>query len=99
MPRSWMVPLLALMLGCPPKEGGGGGDAKAEAQAFLDAYTAEYQRLATAWNEAEWAANTKIVEGDDTRVDAAASAREAYAALTGSVDTIEQARALLAKRD
>jgi Heme/copper-type cytochrome/quinol oxidases, subunit 2 len=35
-----------------------------DAQAFVDTYTQEYVKLALAVNEAEWASNTHIVEGD-----------------------------------
>lgn len=66
-----------------------------DAQSFLDAYSAEYQRLQTAWNEAEWAALTRIVEGDESRVKASQAARAAYSAFTGSARNIETARRLL----
>ena len=46
--------------------------------------------------EAEWAANTHIVEGDPTNAERQKAASEALARFTGGVARIEAARALLA---
>ncbi|MCC9167552.1 M2 family metallopeptidase [Pontibacter harenae] len=70
-----------------------------EAQAFLDEYSNKYQQLYTASAEAEWASNTKIVEGDTTNAAATRRANEAFAAFTGSVENIENAKAMLEKKD
>ena len=67
----------------------------AEAQAFLDTYTAEYVKLLTTSSEAQWAANTRIVEGDSTNAKLVESAGEAYAAFTGSKENIEKAQGFL----
>ena len=67
----------------------------AEAQAFLDTYTAEYVKLLTASSEAQWAANTRIVEGDSTNAKLVESTGEAYAAFTGSKENIEKAQGFL----
>jgi len=72
---------------------------QAEAQTFLDSYTTRYQQLYAEASEAEWASNTRIVEGDDTNAVRTRAASEAMAAFTGSVENIEAARALLAERD
>ncbi len=77
----------------------GAGSARAQAQDFLDRYEAEYQPLYYASSEAEWAANTRIVEGDTATSARARAANEALADFTGRVATIEAARALLARRD
>ncbi len=69
------------------------------AQAFLDEYSATYQDLYTKSAEAEWASNTKIVEGDTTNAAATRRANEAFAAFTGSVENIEKARAFLEQKD
>ncbi len=66
-----------------------------EAQAFIDAYSAKYKELAYASSEAQWAVNTKIIEGDSTNAVAARKADEALAAFTGSTENINQARAFL----
>ncbi|MFT5049513.1 MAG: peptidyl-dipeptidase A [Chlamydiales bacterium] len=72
---------------------------QAEAQTFLDRYTETYQRLYAEASEAEWASNTRIVEGDDTNATRTRAASEAMASFTGSVENIEAARALLADRN
>ncbi len=69
-----------------------------EVQAYLDRYTERFLALATASNEAEWASNTHIVEGDDTNRLRTTAANEALAAFTGSVENIETARTFLARR-
>ncbi len=73
-------------------------DARAEAQDFLDRYHAAYQPLYYAASQAEWAANTRIVEGDTLTGARARAANEALAGFTGSAQTIETARALLERR-
>ncbi|GAB3195873.1 peptidyl-dipeptidase A [Pontibacter aydingkolensis] len=70
-----------------------------EAQAFLDQYSKTYQDLYTQSAEAEWASNTKIVEGDTTNAAATRRANEAFAAFTGSVENINTAKAMLEKKD
>ena len=74
-------------------------DPQAEAQAFLDAYAAAFQPLYYASALAQWDANTRIVEGDDTNAQRVQEADEALAAFTGSVENIERARALLDERE
>ncbi len=70
-----------------------------EAQAFLDDYTPRMQALYYASAEAEWAANTHIVEGDDTNAKRVEEANEALANFTGSLENIEAARRFLDGRD
>jgi peptidyl-dipeptidase A len=72
---------------------------KEQAQAFLDDYTKTFQGLYTKSAEAEWASNTRIVEGDSTNAVATRRANEAFAAFTGSVENIEQARKYLEQKD
>lgn len=74
-------------------------DPKAEAQAFLDKYTAKYVELQYASAEAEWKANTMIVDGDDSNAKNVQAANEALAAFTGSVENIEGAQKCLAVKD
>jgi peptidyl-dipeptidase A len=69
-----------------------------EADLFLDAYTRRYVPLATASANAEWDANTRIVEGDTAQAARLRLANEALAAFQGSADNIERARALLTRR-
>ncbi|NNF57631.1 MAG: M2 family metallopeptidase [Rhodothermaceae bacterium] len=70
-----------------------------EAQAFIDLYTRTLLPLYAESAEAQWAANTRIVDGDDTNAQRVQAADEAYAAFTGSAETIAQARAFLERRD
>lgn len=67
------------------------------AQRFIDDYTARYVDLYREASEAEWAANTRIVEGDTATAARLRAANERMAAYTGSAGVIETARALLAE--
>jgi len=69
---------------------------QAEAGAFLSSYSTQFQKLYKESSEAQWASNTRIVEGDDTNAKRTQAADEALAAVPGSAKNIEQARALLA---
>jgi peptidyl-dipeptidase A len=70
-----------------------------EADLFLDAYTRRYVPLYTASSNAEWDANTRIVEGDTAQALRLRLANEAFAEFTGSADNIARAQALLTHRD
>jgi peptidyl-dipeptidase A len=69
------------------------------AQAFVDAYTTELQKLYNEVSLAEWEVNTRIVEGDTTNAWRSRMAKEAMAAFTGSTENIEKARGFLAESD
>ncbi|HEX2191230.1 MAG TPA: M2 family metallopeptidase [Longimicrobiaceae bacterium] len=73
--------------------------ARDEAQRFLEEYEKTYQGLYYASSLAEWASNTRIVEGDTTNAARTRAAQEALTAFTGSVRNIERVRALLERRD
>ncbi|QNL20775.1 M2 family metallopeptidase [Hyphobacterium sp. CCMP332] len=72
---------------------------KEEAQAFLDAYTAEFVDLYYASSEAQWKANTMIIEGDTEIQKAVNAADEALAEFTGKKENIEKARKYLEIQD
>lgn len=93
-----VLPAFLLGLACGPGEPTP-EQAQAEAQAFLDDYTEKYLELYYTLNKAEWASNTRIVEGDDTNLEAQKKAHGAFAAYTGSVEVIEQIRSLLEQKD
>ncbi len=76
-----------------------GKNVEKDAQAFVDTYTQEYVQLAKAVNDAEWASNTHIVEGDTMNAHNSKVAKEAYAAFTGSTANIEQTQKFLETRD
>ena len=44
----------------------GDTDLQKNAQAFLDSFSTEYIKVYAAYSEAQWASNTKIIEGDST---------------------------------
>ncbi|MFQ5748951.1 MAG: M2 family metallopeptidase [Planctomycetota bacterium] len=90
-----LLPALACArsLNQPPPERG--NSMQKTVQVFLDDYQARYQQLYYAWNKADWEANTRIVEGDDSRVKAADAARSEYALFTGAVKTIETVQRFL----
>src|SRR5688572_26510744 len=69
-----------------------------EAQAFLDSYNTEYQRLYYASAQAAWKTNTEIMEGDTVNAYNSRIADEALAAFTGSVENISKTRDLLNKK-
>ncbi|MFT5790872.1 MAG: peptidyl-dipeptidase A [Saprospiraceae bacterium] len=73
--------------------------AKKDTQAFLDVYTSTFQELYYDSAEAEWAANTHIVEGDTINAYNVQKANEAYAIFTGSKEVIKKTRALLEKKE
>ncbi|MDZ7273704.1 MAG: M2 family metallopeptidase [candidate division KSB1 bacterium] len=94
-PHLWMAGGLLLLAACTPSPQA----LQSQAQAFLDGYTAKFKELSYAAALAEWASNTKIVEGDTTNAHNTRKANEALAAFTGSVDNIEKARRFLQERD
>ncbi|HET6348715.1 MAG TPA: M2 family metallopeptidase [Candidatus Krumholzibacteria bacterium] len=69
-----------------------------KAQAFVDAYTKDYQRLSYDVNLAEWASNTRIVEGDTVNAHNSRVAKEAYAQFTGSAENIDATKKFLEHR-
>jgi peptidyl-dipeptidase A len=70
-------------------------DIKADAQKFIDQFTAEWLRLRYAYSQASWASNTKIIEGDDTNTKAENAALEKLTTFTGSKENIEKATMFL----
>jgi peptidyl-dipeptidase A len=70
---------------------------RSEVDAFLSGYEAEMQRLSYAWSEADWASNTRIVEGDTTNAARTRAAREAYLRFAGSVENIDTIRSYLSR--
>jgi peptidyl-dipeptidase A len=99
-----MLVLLVLCLTVPtsgqqqqqsPKETG----ARAEAQKFIDEYTAQYLKLRYTYQQAEWASNTRIVEGDQTNAKATNEALGNLTAFTGSKTNIEAATRFLKQKE
>ena len=84
---------LALLWACKTRK-----DYKKEADTFLQAYSAQYQKLYTASSEAEWPSNTNIA-GDSTDAVATQRANEAFATFTGSKENIAQIQTMLEHQD
>ena len=59
-------------------------DSTSDVQQFLDNYTNEWLGLYKISAEAEWASNTRIVEGDTSNAWNVTQANEAYAKFSGS---------------
>lgn len=95
--RRALIPLLLLTVACQAPEEV--EDPATRAQAFLDGYYAEYLPLYYEANKAEWASNTKIVEGDDTNRQRTEAANQALSAFTGSTELIETTKSLLAEKE
>lgn len=89
---------LAILVTLPPILAGcdAGASRLSEVDRFLQRYATEYQRLYYADAEAQWANNTRIVEGDTTNAARAKRTGEALAAFVGSVANIDTIRAFLA---
>lgn len=69
------------------------------AQAYLDTYNREYQKVYYAAALAQWEMQTHIVEGDTMAKHNAAITDEAYAKFTGSNANIDSAKKYLALKD
>lgn len=72
---------------------------KNDAQSFIDEFTQGYVKLYYASAQAEWDANTRIVEGDDSNQKRVESANRALAEFSGSTAHIEKAQKFLTHKD
>lgn len=90
---------IAVMAACTNGSDKEENQAIQEAETFIDNYTSRFIPLYKASAEAEWAANTRIIEGDTTNAARVQQANEALAAFTGSEENINKARELLEKKD
>jgi peptidyl-dipeptidase A len=99
MKSGWCAVGVLAALGCSGMGESGLSGEQASAQEFLDGYSERYQELYYRSSQAEWASNTRIVEGDETNARRTRAANEAMAAFTGSAENIAAAREWLAVRD
>lgn len=67
-------------------------DMSSQADSFLQTYNSKYQELLAKSAEAEWKANTYIVEGDEETEKLVQVANEEFSAFTGSKENIDSAR-------
>src|SRR5215217_2766888 len=93
LPVTSSLLVLFLLLSFLPagRRAAAGSDPRAEAQKFIDQFTAEWLQLRYSYNLASWNSNTKIVEGDNTNAKAENAALEKLTAFTGSKQNIERA--------
>jgi peptidyl-dipeptidase A len=85
------------LVGCRADAQPGGGNP--EVEAYLASYAKQYQRLSYASAEAEWASNTRIVEGDSSNAVRTRQANEALARFVGSAENIGKIQQFLSKKD
>lgn len=88
-----------LALACGNKKSNSNEKLQQEVQQWLDEYNKEWQQLLIAASEAEWALNTKIIEGDTITSQRAEEANEAMAKFTGSKENIEKAKSYLNNKE
>ena len=98
---SWMRwgPRLAALALLACQSGEARTSANAELESYLAQYAREYQRLGYESQLAEWASNTRIVEGDSSNATRTRQANEALARFVGSNDNISKVRGYLKDRD
>ncbi|MEO6454394.1 MAG: M2 family metallopeptidase [Ginsengibacter sp.] len=69
------------------------------AQAFLDSFNTAYIKVYTAYNEAQWASNIKIIEGDSTNAIAEQKAGEAFSNFAGSNYAVDKVQGFLKDKE
>lgn len=73
----------------------GNKEIQQQAQAFLDSFNAGYVKVYTVYSEAQWASNTKIVEGDSTNAIAEQKAGQEFSDFVGSKTVIDRTKKYL----
>jgi peptidyl-dipeptidase A len=95
MKKTWLgILMLPFLLSCAESRQA----LQARVDEYLRSYAAKYKDLSYAVAQAEWALNTKIVEGDSTNAIASRKAKQALAEFTGSTENITKAREFLENR-
>lgn len=95
---SWplLLSILCLaLLGAAGCEPGARQALRTEVDAYLDEYESRYQELYYEASKAQWASNTRIVEGDTTNAARTRRAEEALAAFVGSEENIQTIQGFL----
>jgi len=87
------------MAACTNNVVNGNADAQKNAQAFLDSFNREYIKVYTVYTEAQWASNTKIVEGDSTNALAEQKAGQTFSDFAGSNSGVDKAQSFLKEKD
>lgn len=95
--RSFFI-LLSILLGIACKVGGD-KNLTSSSSLFIETYTQQYKDLYLAASEAEWLANTYILEGDTVTDRKLEKANQAFSDFSGSKEVIENARKFLEQKD
>lgn len=98
MKNFYFFAFLLLLTSCGANQTEQNEKFKQEVQEYLDYYNSEYQKLLIPSAEAEWALNTKIVEGDTMNKHNAEVANQNMAKFTGSKENIEKSKKYLEKK-
>lgn len=70
-----------------------------EAKAFLDSFNVEYSKVYTAYSEAQWASNIKIVEGDSANAIAEQKAGQGFSDFAGSNRVVDAVQKFLRNKE
>ena len=97
-PRAFALSLLSYAALSAPALAQSASD-PVEVQQFIDTYTSKYLDLYKVSTEADWAANTLIIEGVETIDNVSKLATEAMSKHTGSVEVIAKVRGYLKDRE
>jgi peptidyl-dipeptidase A len=77
----------------------GNATVQKNAQTFLDSFNREYIKVYYAYSKAQWASNTKIVEGDSTNGLAEQKAGQAYGDFVGSNNIVDKVQGFLKEKE
>ena len=77
----------------------GDDELQKNAQSFLDSFNTEYIKVYTAYVEAQWASNTKIIEGDSTNAIAEQQSGKAYSDFAGSNAIVDKVQGFLKEKE
>jgi peptidyl-dipeptidase A len=91
--------VLILLISCGKEKVEDAIDYQSQARVFLDNYNLIFQELLYASAEAEWKANTYIIDGDEETEKLVQEANEAFSAFTGSKDNIDSSKYYLDVKD
>ena len=87
------------VVACNNSTSGGEADLQKNAQAFLDSFTTEYIKVSAAYAEAQWASNTKIIEGDSTNALAEQQAGKVFSDYVGSNVIVDKVQDFLKEKE
>lgn len=91
--------LLSMIVVFCTKQEASNEELQKQAQSYLDSYSDEYQKLYYASAEAEWKANTYIIDGDTETEKLVQETGEAFSKFTGSKSVIDTVQYFLASKE